>query len=225
MNAKYSGSSSKRDDRGSYLAKRFLPPVILVALIYAIRLALVVWPDLLKNLGIEALLTEGFLGLVAAPLLHTDLLHLVINTIPILLLGWFTSIECGGGWRFWFVVAIILVGAGAGASISNQVFEHSAGSVAQGASALALGFGAYVAARMFVGWNTQSRILYGIIALAVMGVYIIVIRTGLIPPDTGVTTESYVSALIAGFAAAVIASNKYMTEGVIKTGQLPNKLK
>ncbi len=218
-NRSSSRSSSSRDDRGTYLLKRFMPPLILVALMYGVRLVMAIWPDALANLGVESWATQGVPGLIVAPFLHTDLIHLIINTIPMLLLGWFVSIESGGGWRFWFITALIAVGSGAGAW-----FTHAPGTITQGSSAIVIGYGTYVVARMFVGWNTRHRYRYGIIAILVLAAYGFALTSGLLTPEPNVTWQSHASAAFAGVASAIIVSNRYMTNEVIYGKRLPKSL-
>lgn len=67
--------------------RSFFPPLAFIALIWAIKLVEVLTNLDFGTLGILPRELEGSIGILTAPLIHSDFSHLISNTFPLLLLG------------------------------------------------------------------------------------------------------------------------------------------
>ncbi|BDZ37434.1 hypothetical protein [Microbacterium suwonense] len=78
---------------------RFLAPVVLLALMWAIQFADAVLPGSFTGWGLRSWDLGSLPGLVLGPLLHANWAHLVGNSGPFLVLGCLVAVE--GATRFW----------------------------------------------------------------------------------------------------------------------------
>ena len=62
-------------------------PTIFILLIWIIWIIDTVYGLNLTQYGIEPLKSKGLIGIITAPLLHVDLMHLISNSIPLFILG------------------------------------------------------------------------------------------------------------------------------------------
>lgn len=74
--------------------RRFLPLLVIVAVIWLIELVdLILWGINLDSFGIRPRKLGGLVNIVLAPFLHRGFGHLIANTLPFLLLGWFVLLR------------------------------------------------------------------------------------------------------------------------------------
>src|SRR2546421_463259 len=64
--------------------------VAFVALLWAVQIANAALGGLLDNFGVHPRTLFGLVGILFAPLLHASFAHLIANTLPLVVLGWFT---------------------------------------------------------------------------------------------------------------------------------------
>ncbi|MBL3753123.1 rhomboid family intramembrane serine protease, partial [Mycobacteroides abscessus] len=73
----------------------------------------------LDDNGIRPLETDGLLGILFAPLLHSNWDHLIANTVPALVLGFLMTLA--GMSRFIFATAIVWILGGLGTWLIGNV--------------------------------------------------------------------------------------------------------
>ena len=145
----------------------------------------------LNEFGVTPRTTQGLIGIVLSPFLHTGFDHLFVNTLPVLFLGTFAALQ--GRRPFLLTILIIIIGEG----FLLWCFGRPA--VHVGASGLAFGLFGYLVAR---AWYHR-----GLWSLAV-GVVVVVFYGGLLvglsPPIKGMSWEGHLFGLIAGVLSARI---------------------
>ncbi len=71
--------------------KRFLYslvfPLLFILIIWIIKISEILLETDFTYLGIFPLKTKGLIGIITAPLIHSDLEHLIANSVPLLILG------------------------------------------------------------------------------------------------------------------------------------------
>jgi membrane associated rhomboid family serine protease len=137
------------------------PPLLLLAVMWALEVVDVVLRGRLDGEGIVARNPEGLLGVLLAPFLHVGFAHLMANTVPLLVLG--TLVAYGDRGRFWPVTAMIIVLGGLGTWLIAPP-----STVTLGASGLVFG---YLAWLLVVGVRTRHwwDLLVGVLVLLVYG--------------------------------------------------------
>ena len=145
----------------------------------------------LNEFGVTPRTTQGLIGIVLSPFLHTGFDHLFVNTLPVLFLGTFAALQ--GRRPFLLTILIIIIGEG----FLLWCFGRTA--VHVGASGLACGVFGYLGAR---AWYHR-----GLWSLAV-GVVVVVFYGGLLvglsPTIKGMSWEGHLFGLIAGVLSARI---------------------
>lgn len=170
-------------------AGRFTPVLVLIALIWAIHVINVLLGGMLFAFGLEPRQLAGLDGLIAAPLLHSDLKHLMSNTAGLAILG---SLVCvHGSHTFWRVSAFVAVVAGLATWILARQGLHV------GASGLVFGYFGYLVAR---GVVERTPIALGI-ALVVAVTYSGLLY-GVLPNQTGISWEGHLFGFLAGVLGA-----------------------
>lgn len=139
----------------------FGPPLLLLAIMWALELLDVLLRGHLDAAGIQARQTDGLLGILLSPFLHSGFSHLVANTLPLLALG--TLVATNGRRAFWLATGIIVALGGLGTWLIAP-----AGSVTIGASGLVFGYLGYL---LVVGVRTRHWIdlLVGLAVLVLYG--------------------------------------------------------
>ncbi|WP_370979469.1 rhomboid family intramembrane serine protease [Agaribacterium sp. ZY112] len=142
-------------------------PLILLAVMWAIFICNFLLPINLNHLGIQARTSSGLIGIVFAPFLHSNLVHLASNTLPFLVLGscvrlygrrtfWFTTIfsALGGGFLIWlFSNKGIVIGA------SGLVFSYLS---------FLIVYGIYKRSKMSITIGLFALIFYGGLFLSLL---------------------------------------------------------
>ncbi|MGD9201184.1 MAG: rhomboid family intramembrane serine protease [Chitinispirillia bacterium] len=138
----------------------------------------------------------GLRGILLSPFIHHGIPHLVLNSIPFIILGSIVIMR-GIGQFYQISVFIILIG-GTGVWIFGRSALHA------GASGLIFGyFGFLVAA----GWY-EKKIVTILIAVAVLFFYGGAIFSGILPTQRFVSWEGHLFGLLAGVLTAKILVKK-----------------
>ncbi len=174
---------------------RFLPPVVLLALMWAVQLADSILPGSFSGFGIRSWDPAGLVGILFAPLLHANWTPLIANSVPFLVLGLLVAAE--GARRFWAVTAFAAVIGGLGTWIVN-----APGTLTVGASGLVFGYFGYLVLRVFAPGRMTHRILYAVVALIVIGVYGAAMLAGVFAAGSGVSWQGHLFGAVGGGAAA-----------------------
>lgn len=178
-------------------AARFVPPLVLIALMWAIEFTDMLLPGRFEVLGIRAWDLTHLPGVVLAPLLHSTWGHLIANTVPFAVLGCLVAAE--GARRFWAVTAVATVIGGIGPWLLAWP-----GTLTVGASGLVFGYFAYLMVRVFTAGTMSHRILYAIIAAVVFVVYGGSMLVGVLPVHPGISWQGHLFGAIGGGLAALL---------------------
>lgn len=154
--------------------------------------------------GIRPLETDGLIGILFAPLLHSNWEHLMANTGPALVLGFLMTLA--GLSRFLFATAIIWIVGGFGTWLIGNVGAPSyRGVVVEtnhiGASGLIFGWLTFL---ILFGFFTRTiwEIVIGVVVLFVYGSILL----GVLPGTFGVSWQGHLSGALAGVLAAYLLS-------------------
>ena len=180
-----------RTNAGSKYVKATVASVtLLLALMWIVGMVNILFDYRLSEYGVVPRTVDGLIGIPLMPFLHGSFDHLLVNTLPAVILGGLVAIQ--GSKKFLTAtVFITLVGGGA-----LWVVGRSA--VHVGASGLIFGYFGYLIAR---AWYTRSLGAV-LIALAVAVVYGGILL-GVLPFfQEGVSWEGHLTGLIAGALAA-----------------------
>ncbi len=155
----------------------------------------------LDHLGVAPRSLVGLRGVLLMPFLHGGFAHLVANTAPLLLLGWFVM------WRethHWFVVtAIAALVSGLGAWLIAP-----ASSIHIGASGVAFGYLGYLMLRGYF-----DRKLWSIVGSVIIGVMYGGLLFGVLPGQVGISWQGHLFGFIGGGVAARLLSSSGRREG------------
>ncbi|GAA4094974.1 rhomboid family intramembrane serine protease [Nonomuraea soli] len=145
--------------------------------------------------GITGWDPNGLVGILFAPFLHGGFGHLMANSLPFLILGFFTAIR-GLGKFFWATAIIILVG-GLGTWISSP------GVTAIGASGLIFGYFGYILAR-----GLFDRSLVDILIALGVGAAYYSMLAGVLPNQPGISWQGHLFGFLSGIVAAWVLRRK-----------------
>ncbi|MGH3811855.1 MAG: rhomboid family intramembrane serine protease [Pseudonocardiaceae bacterium] len=139
--------------------------------------------------GIRPRQFDGLDGVLWAPLLHGGWQHLVANTVPVLVLGFFAL--AGGIGQFIAVTATIWLVGGLGTWLTGSPGVHL------GASVLIFGWLVFLLARGFFARNLM-QILLAVVLFAFWGG----VLWGVLPGTAGVSWEGHLFGAVGGLLAA-----------------------
>jgi len=179
--------------------------VTFVVLLWVIELFDSLSGHQLDDNGIRPLESDGLMGIIFAPLLHSNWDHLIANTVPALILGFLMTLA--GMSRFIFATAIIWILGGLGTWLIGDVGLHcpyvgvSCTSSHVGASGLIFGWLTFL---ILFGFFTRTvwEIVVGVIVLFVYGSVLL----GVLPGTPGVSWQGHLCGAIAGVVAAYLLS-------------------
>lgn len=177
-------------------ASRFLAPVALLALMWAIQIADAVLPGSFTGWGLRSWDLGSLPGLLLGPLLHANVAHLLANSLPLLVLGCLVAMEGAG--RFWITTAVIALIGGAGTWVVN-----APGTLTVGASVLVFGYFGYVVLRAITPGRLAHRLAYGAIAVIVVVLYGATMVSGIIGVGPGVSWQAHLFGAVGGGVAAL----------------------
>ena len=144
----------------------------------------------LERNGIEPREGDGLDGILWAPLLHGSWLHLVGNTVPVLVLGFMILLS---GLRLWVeVTAVVWVVAGLGTWLAG-----GDNTVHIGASSLIFGWLVYLMLRGFFS-RRVGQLLLGVVVLVLYGGALL----GVLPGQPGISWQGHLFGAIGGGLAA-----------------------
>jgi membrane associated rhomboid family serine protease len=161
-----------------------------VALMWVVFFATVATGGALLSLGIIPRSLIGLRGIVFAPFLHGSLAHLLANSIPFAMMGWFVMLRDSR--HFVSVTAAAMLGSGLVAWLLG-----ASGSVHVGASGVIFG---YLGFLMLSGWYARSvaSILLSILVSVMWGGLVF----GVLPGQMGISWQAHLGGFIGGALAA-----------------------
>lgn len=171
------------------------------ALLFAVGLVAVMWIVGVVNILLDYQLSEfgivprsidGLRGIPLMPFLHANFNHLVVNTLPVALLGALVAIQGKGG--FLKATAFIMLVGGFALWVVGREAVHV------GASGLIFGYVGYLIAR---AWYVRSlgAVLVAIVVIVLYGGALF----GVLPTTPGVSWEGHLTGLLAGGLAARVS--------------------
>lgn len=146
--------------------------------------------------GIYPRSLDGLTGIVFWPFLHGNLDHLVNNTFPLLIMGWFVALNSQK--QFLKISAFISLLSG----LMVWLFAVSA-DIHLGASGLVFGFFGFLIMKGILEKDNSSIL----VAVAVVFFYGSSIFVGLLPIYPGISWEGHLAGLISGIIAAKVFKN------------------
>jgi membrane associated rhomboid family serine protease len=161
----------------------------LVLVIWAVELVNLLLGHRLNFLGILPRMISGLPGIALAPFLHQGIPHVLLNTIPLVVLGGLVILH--GTRVFLEVSLVIILVSGVGVWLFGRAGYHV------GASGLIFGYFGFLIARSWYE-RSVSSILIAVITIVLYGG----ILWGVLPLRTGVSWEAHLFGLIGGILAA-----------------------
>jgi membrane associated rhomboid family serine protease len=162
---------------------------------WLMAMANVVTHDGLALYGIRPRTVEGLWGILFAPFIHANLLHLVTNTVPLVVLGCLVALR--GRQEFFIVTAwVMLVGGGAVWLLGRGSSIHI------GASGLVFGYLGFILARGVFERSFQSSALAIVVFILYGGAL-----WGVVPGSPRISWESHLFGVLAGAAMGKMLSH------------------
>ncbi|MBW4422140.1 MAG: rhomboid family intramembrane serine protease [Myxacorys californica WJT36-NPBG1] len=183
----------------SAIASEFKSHVVilggLVGLMWFIHIADSFLPGTASVYGIIPRTSLGVRGIFFSPFLHGSYQHLVSNTIPFLMLGWFVMLRSVK--EFFAVSAIVLLASGIGVWLFGSPGIHI------GASGVIFGYFGFLLSRAYFERSALS------IALSLtVGLFYGSLIWGVLPNQMRISWEGHLFGLIGGILAAKWLSRK-----------------
>jgi membrane associated rhomboid family serine protease len=151
----------------------------------------------LDAFGIRPRSIDGLLGIPLAPFLHASFAHLMANTLPFIVLGWFVLLRETSHF-FWVTLGVTVLG-GLGVWLFGQ-----SGSIHLGASGLVFGYLGYL---MLGGWfERRIGTILGSLFVAILYGSLVF---GVLPGTPGVSWESHLFGFLAGVFMAWLLARKH----------------
>ena len=163
---------------------------IFLAVLWVVQIADSVSHYPLLHLGIEPRSVGKVEDIFTAPFIHVSYAHLIGNTLPLLVLGFFVALR--GIKRFLLVTLVIIVVSGLGVWLTA-----SSGSDTVGASGVIFGYFGYLVARGVIE-RRPTDLFVGV----VVGALYWSILPDLFPGNRGVSWQAHLFGLLGGILAA-----------------------
>jgi membrane associated rhomboid family serine protease len=189
-------AEESRWELGSVLWSGAGPLLLLVGAMWAAHVVDVVVPGLdLDVHGIRPRTVGGLDGILWAPFLHGGFVHLLSNTVPLLVLGGLVLLR---GRREWVAVTVFVVLVGGGLT-----WLLARSTIHIGSSILAFGYAGFLLA-IGVVERSIGGILLGAVVVVLFGGTLL---WGILPINVGVSWEGHLLGLTAGVLAAFAAGS------------------
>jgi membrane associated rhomboid family serine protease len=165
----------------------------LVLVIWAVELLNLLLGHRLNVLGILPRTVAGLPGIALSPFLHNGIGHVLLNTIPLVILGGLVILH--GPRAFLEVSLVIIVVSGIGVWLFGRSGYHV------GASGLIFGYFGFLVGRSWYE-RSISSILIAVITIVLYGGILL----GVLPTRAGMSWEAHLFGLLAGILAARLVS-------------------
>lgn len=167
-----------------------------VAVMWILEIVDIVLGGALNSYGVRPHQLIGLRGIVFAPFLHGGLGHLIANTIPFLILGWFVMLQETRD--FFVVTGITMLVSGLGTWLVG-----STDSVHLGASGIIFGYLGFLLLRGYFERNFPSILLSLIVGFLYGGTI-----WGVLPIQYGVSWQMHLFGFIGGVIAARLLARR-----------------
>jgi membrane associated rhomboid family serine protease len=166
-----------------------------VVLIWVIELINFSIGHRLSDWGILPRTLKGLKGIPLSPFLHASLIHVMMNTIPLAVLGGFVILH---GRQIFFEISIIIILV---SGTALWLFGRSSYHV--GASGLIFGYFGYLVLRAWYDRSLKSFIIAFVTVFLYGGII-----WGLLPTFSRISWEGHLFGLLAGILAARLEKTK-----------------
>lgn len=163
---------------------------VFVGVLWVVQLADSVSGYPLLRFGIEPRDVDRLDDVVTAPFIHLSWTHLLGNTVPLFVLGFFVALS--GLRRFFAVTAVVILVSGLGVWCTAATHSDTVG-----ASGVVFGYFGYLVAR-----GLLDRRLLDLLVGILVGVLYWTILPDLLPGHRGVSWQAHVFGLAGGVASA-----------------------
>lgn len=167
---------------------------VILGLLWSIEVVNVLTGDRLDSLGIRPRSLVGTAGILAAPLVHASVVHLLDNTVLLAVLGWIGLVA--NSRRFLATTVIVWITSGLGAWLLGD-----SGSVVVGASGVVYGWLAYLIVRGWVAHKLRQAVL-GAALLVFVGFSAIWAVLPVVPAN--VSWQAHLFGALGGVASAML---------------------
>jgi membrane associated rhomboid family serine protease len=161
-----------------------------VGLMWALEILDIFLGGALNQFGIRPHSIVGLRGILFAPFLHGNLLHLIANTVPFVVLGWFVMLRRTSD--FFTVTAIVMLVSGLGTWLFAPAYTLHIG-----ASGVVFGYLGFLLSR-----GLFERSIGSILMSIVVGVLYGGAIWGILPGQIGISWQGHLFGLIGGVIAA-----------------------
>ena len=144
----------------------------------------------LLRYGVSPRRLDELPDILTAPFLHLNYTHLTGNSLPLLLLGFFTALRGLG--RFLTVTLVVMVVSGLGVWLTAPP-----ASITVGASGVVFGYFGYLVTRAVLDRRPGDAVVAGLVLALYHG-----ILWGVLPTDRGVSWQGHLFGLLGGVLAA-----------------------
>jgi membrane associated rhomboid family serine protease len=175
----------------SHLRHSLLPVLGAFVLLWSVEVLNLLMGHQLGEWGILPRTMTGLRGIPLSPFLHANLSHLLVNSLPFLVLGGLVALQ---GRRVFLGVSLVVIICG---GIALWLFGRTAYHI--GASGLIFGYFGYLVARAWYD-RSVSSILMALVALFLYGGLV----WGVLPTNAFISWEGHLFGLLAGILAARI---------------------
>ena len=162
-----------------------------IIMIWLVEIVNIFMGHSLYSYGILPREIDGLKGIILHPFIHGSLQHIISNSIPLLVLGFFVAAEGRG--TFIKATFLILVLGGFFLWLLGRSSYHV------GASLLIFGYFGFVITRAFYK-QTLTSILIALVTIFLYGGLVY----GLVPVNNQISWEGHLFGLIAGIAGAKV---------------------
>lgn len=196
-------SHARQDDStwgqriGDWLLSRLGPLLILVAVMWVVRIVDAVIPENFNKWGLRSWEWDSIWGIFTSPFLHGGWIHLISNTIPMLILG--GLVAASGRRIFAFVTLSAMIIGGLGV-----FFVNSPGTLTVGASGLVFGYFGYLVVAGFFEESLRGKLVKLGVAALVLVTWGIPMLIGLLPIRVGISWQGHLFGMLGGMAAAAL---------------------
>jgi membrane associated rhomboid family serine protease len=185
---------------GQELKRQALILGSIVAIFWLIEVAdWLIFHGSLDTLGVQPRRLIGLRGILFGPFMHADFRHLLANTFPFLILGWFVLLRSLRDFIIVSMVAVVVSGLGVwliGPSRSVHI----------GASGLVFGYFGFLLLRGYFE-RSLSSILWAILVVILYGGMVF----GLLPGGRGISWQAHLFGFAGGGVAAYWVGNNRRT--------------
>lgn len=186
-------NGTKTNVVSSYLAS-FKIVIILLAIFWLVYVMNLFMPSAfdLRQFGIHPRQLDGLSGILFSPFLHGNLIHIISNTVPFLILGGLVSLRGRREYALITFLIIVIGGAGVWCFARGQT-NHI------GASGLIFGYFGFLLA---AGWFERkwSSIIIAVVVAIFYGSMIF----GVLPTKTYISFEAHLCGFLSGILTSFI---------------------